>query len=323
MSVIPIRGLEQAPKAAQSRMDTMILTQAIVAKWAVPPFQRPLRVNAKVLEVSEAIRATEVIEGVLTIGRVKGDPTDYIVDGQHRTEAYKLSGIPEAYADIRFMTFDNMAEMADEFVRLNSSLVKMRPDDILRGLEATLPTLATIKRECQFVGYGNVRRNGESGPVLSMSTVIRCWVGSAGDTPSATTSGQSAQVMAKTIEAASAESLKQFLHIAFKAWGRDPEYFRLWGTLNLIICMWLWRKLVIERDRVGNKRYVTLSPEEFKHGLMALSADADYLNWLPGRSLNDRDRSPAYGRIKAIFVRRLSEGKVKKLLLPQPEWGAR
>lgn len=321
MSVIPIRGMEQAPKSVRARMDTMILTQAIVSKWAVPPFQRPLRVNAKVLEVSESIKVNGVIEGVLTLGRVAKDPTDYIVDGQHRTEAFKLSGLDEVYADIRFMDFDTMGEMADEFVRLNSSLVKMRPDDILRGLEASLPTLATIRKDCPFVGYGMVRHGG-SGPVLSMSTVIRSWVASAGETASTTASGSAAQ-MARTIEAASAESLKQFLNIAYQAWGRDPEYYRLWGTLNLVLCMWLWRKLVIDRDRLGNKRYAVLSPQEFKHGLMALSADADYLNWLPGRNLNDRDRSPAYGRIKAIFVRRLTTVGGKKLLLPQPEWGAR
>ncbi len=56
---------------------------------------------------------------------------------------------------------------------------------------------------------------------------------------------------------------------------------------------------------------------------MALSADANYLDWLPGRLLNDRDRSPALQRIKTVFARRLSDTVTGKFNMPQPAWAAK
>ena len=41
--------------------------------------------------------------------------------------------------------------------------------------------------------------------------------------------------------------------------------------------------------------------------------------------MGDRDRSPAYARLKAIFARRLQEESRdhKKPLLPQPAWSSK
>jgi hypothetical protein len=39
-----------------------------------------------------------------------------------------------------------------------------------------------------------------------------------------------------------------------------------------------------------------------------------------GRNLTDRDRSPAFSRIKAIFAERLMQINGKRPLLPAPEW---
>ena len=126
-NVIPIKGAQIAPKAVQSKMDTLIITQAMVNQWKTPPFQRPVRINAKVQAVIEQIKSAEAVEGVLTLGALRTEPSQlYIVDGQHRVEAFRLSEISEAIADVRVCIFANMAEMSEEFVRLNSSLVKMR-----------------------------------------------------------------------------------------------------------------------------------------------------------------------------------------------------
>lgn len=321
-NVVPIKGAHQPPKAEQSRMDTLIITPAMVHEWRIPPFQRPVRINAKVQAVTEQMKKSETVEGVLTLGALKTDGTLYIVDGQHRVEAFKLSELQEAIADVRVCIFTDMAEMADEFVRLNTSLVKMRPDDIMRGLESSVPTLKAIRKACEFVGYDNIRRGGTS-PIVSMSALLRCWSAAGYETP-APSGGLSAANLAQSIDQASVQNLVAFLATAHAAWGRDPEYYRLWGNLNLTLCMWLWNRLVIDRDRLGGKRYVVLNIPEFKRCLMSVSAESDYIAWLPGRNLTDRDRSPCWARLKSIFVRRLAEdSKGKKPVLPQPAWASR
>lgn len=322
-NVVPIKGAQQAPKNVQSRMETLIITQEMVNAWKIPPFQRPIRINAKVQAVTEHIKDSETIEGVLTLGALKSEAALYIVDGQHRVEAFKLSGLDEAIADVRVCVFASMSDMAEEFVQLNSSLVKMRPDDILRGLEGSTPALGSIRRACEFVGYDHVRRGGTS-PIVSMSALLRCWSAASFETPASSNAGLSAASLAQNLEQASLQNLIAFLSTAHAAWGRDPEYFRLWGNLNLSLCMWLWNKLVIDRDRFGNKRYAVLDIPQFKRCLMSVSAEADYLAWLPGRQLGDRDRSPCYTRLKSIFVKRLTaDAKGKRPALPSPAWASK
>jgi hypothetical protein len=322
-SVINIRGAKEAPKSQQSKMETIIVNQAMVNDWKIPSFQRPLRLNDKVRMVSEQIKRSEGIEGVLTLGKLRNDQSFYIVDGQHRVEAFKMSATDEALADVRIVMFDTISEMADEFVRLNSNLVKMRPDDILRGLEGSTPALKMIRNACEFVGYDQVRR-GKSSPVVSMSALLRCWSASTYETPSGSNSGLSAAALAQSLDQTAIQNLIAFLATAHSAWRRDPEYYRLWGNLNLALCMWLWNRLVIDKDRSGNKRYVVLTIPEFKKCLMSLSADGDYLSWLPSRNLSDRDRSPCYSRIKSIFTRRMAdENDGKRPTLPAPAWASK
>lgn len=322
-TVIPIKGARVPPKTQQSRMDTIIVTPDMVRQWQTPPFQRPLRINDKVRRVADEIKNNEVIDGVLTLGSIGADSSLYIVDGQHRIEAFKISEMSEALADVRVCKFATMADMADEFVNLNSSLVKMRPDDILRGLENSLPSLKAIRRSCEFVGYDFIRRNTQ-GPIVSMSAVIRCWNASLAETP-ASAGGASAAAMAQSLEQSSAQNLIAFLATAHSAWGRDPEYYRLWSNLNLAVCMWLWNRLVIDRDRRGSKRYALLDIHQFKRCLMSVSADINYLEWLVGRNLGDRDRSPCYTRLKSIFVRRLMDdgNNKKRPALPSPAWASK
>ena len=321
-TVISIKGAREAPKALQSRMDTLILDQDMVSKWRIPPFQRPLRINEKVRLVSEQMKSSESIEGVITLGKHTADQAFYIVDGQHRVEAFKLSGLSEVIADVRICAFDSMSEMADEFVRLNSNLVRMRPDDILRGLEGSTPALKAIRRSCEFVGYDQIRR-GRSSPIVSMSALLRCWNAASGEVPTSG-GGGSAAVLAQSLDQTSQQNLIAFLATAHAAWGRDPEYHRLWGNLNLAVCMWMWNRLVIDRERIGSKRYDVLNVLEFQHCLMSVSADGDYLAWLPGRNLSDRDRSPCYARLKGIFSRRLrDDAKGKKPSLPSPAWASK
>jgi hypothetical protein len=321
-TVIPMKG-HAAPKSVRSSMETMLVSVDDVNQWRVPPFQRPVRVNAKVLGLAEELKHNGgVISGIVTLGRItSGGNVHYIVDGQHRLEAFRISELAEAIVDVRLCTFDSMAEMAEEFVRLNSSLAKIRPDDVLRGLEGSVPVLRKIREACPFVGYDQIRRGGASGAVLGMSSVIRCWAASATETPSAG-AGNSAASVAESTDAKSAEDLCRFLNLAKIAWGRDPEYYRLWGSLNLTLCMWLYRRLVLDKER-GVKRFVVLTNEEFKRCLMSLSADSNYLDWLGGRMIGDRDRAPAFTRIKTLFVDRLQQDLGKRPLMPLPVWATK
>ncbi len=184
--VLPIRPNTKPQKATQTVVDTIMFSRADAEKWSIPPFQRPLRINAKVAALAASIKDTGVIPGVLTFGNLDGK--EYLIDGQHRRQAFLLAEISVGFSDIRRHYFDNLGEMAEEFVNLNSRLVNMRPDDILRGLEASNEALQRIRKSCPFVGYDQLRR-GSSSPIVSMSLLLRAWSESAAETPSSHAKG--------------------------------------------------------------------------------------------------------------------------------------
>lgn len=320
MTIVHLKGRE-APKAARSAMETLLFTRDEINAWRLPKFQRPLRVNAKVLVLAEDMKQNGgIIPGVLTLGRLGIDKTFYIVDGQHRVEGFKLSELRECIADVRIMTFDTMAAMAAEFVNLNSRLVNMKPDDILRGLEDSLPPLKRIMSTCDFVTYGQVRRGDSKSAVIGMSQLLRCWHMSGGEVPAQ--NGPPALELASRLDMNDADQIAVFMQTARAAWGNDPENYRLWGALNLTITMWMWRGLVLDTER-GVKRSVALNPDSFRKCLMSVSADTSYLDWLVGRMMGERDRSPCYMRLKAIFLKRLQEGSTKKVMMMSPSWASR
>lgn len=311
--IIPLKLTTKAEKTTRTTVDTIIVTPDLVRSWENPPFQRPLRVNDKVRNLAEKIREDGgVIPGVITLGVLGG--RTYRVDGQHRGEAFILSECPEGFCDIRVHQFSTMAEMAEEFVTLNSSLSKFKPDDILRGMEASKESLQKIRKACPFVGYDMIRR-GEKSPIVSMSTLLRCWFGSSHEVPA--TGGISAAAMAESLSVDDAQALIAFTQLAHSSWGRDAEYARLWGTLNLTLCMWLYRRTVITPY---SQKTPKVTRDQFGRCLMSLSANSQYLDYLVGRQLRDRDRSPAYTRIKTLFTKRLEEEINRRALLPAPAW---
>lgn len=321
-NVINIKGAREAPKAQRSSMETLIVTLEQVEKWEKPPFQRPLSVNVKIERLAEDIKRDACIPGIITLGKLGRSGALYTVDGQHRIHGFKMSGLEEVIADVRVVHFDTMAEMADEFVQLNTALVRMRPDDLLRGLEPSSPTMQRIRSECAYVGYDNIRRGSAGSPIVGMSMAIRCWVGSASETPVGHLSGRPTTQAVREMDMISTEHLVRFLHLAFAAWGRDPEYFRLWSGLNLTLCMWMYRRLVLDTTR-GVKRFVVLTDTQFRQCLMSLSSDSIYLDYLQGRVMCDRDRSPTFNHLKRLFSKRLQADGNPKPLMPQPAWGGR
>lgn len=313
-----VRPVTTAQKHTQTAMDTIVVTLPMARGWKLPPFQRELKVNHKVMAVAEEIKETQVIPGMFSIGIIKETPhIHYLVDGQHRREAFYLSGINEAFLDVRYLHYDSLAEMADEYRKLNGHLVSMTADDMLRSLEESNENLRKLRRACPYIGYANIRR-GEKAAIVSMSCAIRCWFGSAPEVPSV--GGMSAQDVAENLSIEETQTLITFMEIAFKAWGKDQAHYRLWGNLNLAICMWLYRKLVITPYSASIKK---IGNDLFLKCLMSLSADEEYCSWLVGRNLKDRDRSPTYSRIKMHFAKRMEMETGTKPRLPSPAWGGR
>jgi hypothetical protein len=313
MALKIVKPKTEPQKATQTTMDTIAITRKQLADglWRDPPFQRPLRINAKLKAIAEDIVRSEVIPGIITLGVYGGET--YLLDGQHRKEAFLISNVNTGYCDVRIHHFETMADMGREFVALNSRISTLRPDDILRGLESSNEALSLVRRRCPFVGYDMIRR-GPNSPLLSMSLALRSWARSRHEVPTA--SSDSAIVLAETFTVEAASELVVFLGLAEKAWGRDHEYARLWSGLNLTVTMWLYRRIVLGDD----KRYAVVTKDVFCKAMMSLSADEGHLSWLLGRIMSERDRSPAYSRIKSIVGRRIEQETGKKLKLPQPAW---
>jgi len=310
----------KAEKTTHTTVDTICFSVKDAHRWEVPTdIQRGIKVNKKVMELAIQIKNDGgVIPGILTLGILDGHT--YLIDGLQRREAFFISEHLYGYADVRTCYFKTRAEMGEEFVRLNSQLVKMTPDDILRGLEAAVPLLAAIRKARPWVGYGRVRITGSSSRaalLLSMSVCLRCWQASRHETPRSSASGLQ---LARELQADEVEKLILFLGCVYDAWGVEESSWRLWGAANLTIVMWMFRRLVVQPDHSPYSRVKPISLELFRKCCMSLSADRSYLDWLVGRQLCERDRAPGYNRIKAIFTRRIFDETHKKQTFPQPEW---
>jgi hypothetical protein len=322
MGVIPIRGAKDAPKAERSKMETLQLTPDILNTWILPPFQAPLKLNAKLLQIADELaeqNGTPAISGILTLGILPNDTSLYLLDGQHRRAAAIESGKKEFLADVRVRAFDTMEEMAQEYLKLNTPISRKSPDDQLRALQESSKPLQMITKECPYIGYRYIRANPDS-PVVGMAAVLRRWRGAGFETPSTTGAAGGAAELALHLTIEDAEQIIQFMQVAFTAWKKDIENSRLWSALNMTMCMWMWRNLVLDRDRSGSRRYVVLTTDQFRRCLMAVSADTDYVDWLGGRNMSERDRAPCYRRLRGIFTSRLQSETNDRFKMPSPGW---
>jgi hypothetical protein len=320
MAALDMPGIKNLPKSTprdvRSEMETLLLTISGIACWKKPPFQRDFRLTDKVKAISDQIKKDRgIIPGVVTLGKLDGET--YLVDGQHRIEAFKMTDLVEGIADVRIKYFNDMAEMAQEFIGINTALVRMRNDDFLRSLEQSNEHLLAIRRKCPFIGYNRVRVGNHARVLMSMAQVLRTWDGSDGDTPS---HGESTMECASALNAFTVKAVCDFMNACFEAWGNDEEHYRLWSSLNLSLLMWLWRRVVMGEHLTKTKRWTKLDRDQFVKCLMALAANPVYTEFLRGRNLSDRDRPPTYTRIKQIFTHRLAEMALKQVRFPQEEW---
>ena len=290
----------------ETKVETIVFTRAEAEAWEVPPFQRPITVNQKVRDLAEElIRNGGIIPDVLTFGVL--DRRTYLIDELQKRNAFMLANLAEGYADTRTIYVDSMAELGRTFVRLNSHLVAMKPDDNLRGLEASLPVLAYIRKQCPFVGYGTVNR-GKSQVVTSMSVVLRAWAISAPDVPGAT---HAVLTVAESLTEEDGRQLAKFLQAAYNAWGKEIEYGRFWTAINLTLNMWMYRRIVLTAYSAKTQK---IDDAQFTKCLMTLSADPHYGDWLLGRKLGQIDRGPCLSKIRDIYGR-LIDGRLQPVIL--------
>lgn len=301
-----------AHKITHTKTDIVLVTPDLIAKWKKPPFQREFQANAKVKEVTEEIRDTSVIPGTVVLGVLDGET--YLVDAQHRLRAFLMTGMKEAYAEVRTHFCDSMKQMSNEYRKINAKIRPQKPDDELRAMEFGNEALQLIRRRCSFVGYDNIRR-GDSSPVVSMSRVIRAWFAATTEIPRS--GGESAASRCERFLTTEANACADFLGLALPAWTRQREYSRLWAACNMTLCMWLYRRMVMGSYSAKSAR---VDKEMFQSLLSALSADKIYMDWLGGRTLTDRDRAPGYNHVKRIFAKRLHAETGKKPSLPSPSW---
>lgn len=308
------------------------LPTAEILAWPLPEgIQRLLSVNEKVRLVAKEIAATGLMPGVVTLGNLDG--VSYLLDGQHRRAALELSGLQQVWICIRTINYESVEQMARDFVKLNSQLVSLRPDDILRPLEKTTPELAQIRAACPFIGYGRATRGARrDGVTLSMSMAIRCWLrarmhtpgGHGGGTPSRKDNASAALVHALVHGQdgpAEIKAMIDFYNTLAAAWGHDPEYQSLWGAFNLTMCAWIWRRTVMNRY---SARSIVMTVQEFQRCAMTLTSDERYLDWLVGKGVTDKTRSPGYGRICNNMTKRYMQihniTKRANVRWPKPEW---
>ena len=313
-----IKPSTEAEKTTRSTVDTITFTIAEAKAWRRPEWQRPIYPESESVKSLAKVIAGDggILPGVITFGILGNAVKElWLLDGQQRREAFFQTGLPEGFVDVRYCFFKDEAAMSKEFRNLNSHLVNMKPDDFLRAMEPEQPTLRALRAKCPFIGYDNIRR-GRGSPIVSMSGILRAWAISAPETPA--NSAPSSKTLGESLTTEDAENLGRFLCLCLSAWGKDPEYTRLWNNLNLVVCAWLYRRLVIAPYSTRTKQ---LTNEQFGKCLMSLSADPHYLAWLQGRRLSENDRSPCMTRIKALFSARLTEELGSKPSLPSPPWG--
>lgn len=341
MTEIKMPGLHIVPKGTDkddiSTMKTMLIEPDRLAEWKRPIFQRPFVKTKRVEEIVGAMQleaakdpreACAIIEGVVTLGIVGKDT--YLVDGQHRLGSFALAAkelmehggvlVRQALVDVRVRRFDSLKDMADAFINLNSQLNPTKPDDIMRSLAASNEYLAEIAEKCPFVGYDLTGANKKI-KLLSMSSAIRTWFGSGGIVPA---NGPSAlEIVRKYLDRNQADMMMAFYGAAMEAgWAHEP-FKRLWGSLNLGINMWIYRRTVLGetmRFGQGGHKPMVLTREQYIVCMRSLM-EPEYMDWLVGRQLRFQDRNPCYAHIREHFTVALKQLGVEAPRFPQAQWG--
>lgn len=332
------------PQEQRPIQETIVIKPGEIAGWTRPDFQRPLIPNQDVQDMARAMMLEAgqdkerlcTIPGTLLFGRHAG--RDYMYDGQHRifgafalacglrtldnSSEFLVEGGARplvAIATKETRVFETMAEMARAFVAAQKKLVALKPDDNLRALEYTNTYLRDLREACPFIGYEKNKNTNER-IRISMSAAIRTWFGS-GATPA---TGPECSRAASYLDAHETKNLIAFFTACEHAGWVDKNWPNLWGTLNIGINMWLWRKLVLGKENKfrGGSDFMALSAMEYAECMKGLK-NPDYAKFLKARSLRFQDREVTYDYIKELFLPELMRQEIKGAKFPVAQgWGA-
>lgn len=294
------------------RSEVVVVTVALVNSWERPDFQRMFKQTKNVVDATNQIGRTEEIPGTIWIGVWEG--RSYVVDGQHRIEAFLGANIAEALASVAFKAFDSYDAMARFYRMINTPLRSFSAQDNLKAAAVEYESLRIIEREATFASWYKPKRN--SGKTIQISSMVRFWGMARSDAP-----GGSAQVVAVAagMNKLAAHRLCVFGSLCHDAWGTDSGYAALWGGLNFPVVLWLYARTVL-RDPEPSLRVTRLDQPAFKKALVSL-CDESYVDWLRGRNSLQNFRSPCYNKIKQRFKATL-EKRGERLTLPSPDWAS-
>src|ERR1700744_5100870 len=88
-------------KGKKKRVDTIVLDSQTTARFKNPKFQRPFKMTPSVQAVVSEVRESGVFPGILTLGLYGGHV--WVIDGQHRLEAVRISESSEILADVPYL----------------------------------------------------------------------------------------------------------------------------------------------------------------------------------------------------------------------------
>ena len=300
-----------------------MITSLDILLWIIDPkIQREFKCNPKVQGLAKVLPSLGAIPGTITLGVWEGKV--YVLDGQHRLGAYQVylteGGKDSIRAMLHWIFFDEgqggYAAMGKKFDELQMVLSKMTPDDSLRPLEHSTPVLQYIRKNCGFVGYDRLRKAAR-GRYLSMAVLIRAWLGSGTETP--VSAPGTARDLVRVLSPDDAKNCTSFANLANEVWGAKPDIRQLWNSLNLTICMWLYRRMVLNPE----DGVTALSPEQFKACVSRLSRKIDgydYAGMLQGLTMNPANKRHAMSYHKKAISAGCREFGIRRVRFPEGPW---
>lgn len=339
--------LDYTPKSEIERDTDCVMLQATVTRqqlenWIEPDFQRRTYKNKNTEALTAMFNARldaglkVKIPSTISFGRLKSgseryngrlysDQELYTTDGLQRRGSALASRANEFSVCIRVEFFEQMNKMSEAFWHLNTNLVTMRPDDKLKAMSIEIPVVKALMT-CRpgliaFLGG----KGGSKGRVMSCAKVLSNWYLSGRETP--TNSAPAVTDIATEFPHDEIGPLTRFVMMADDAWEYNYQNnSRLRGQACMVICMWMYRHLVLNPVN-PQKRHVRLEEKDFFKMLECLNVPK-FATWV-GTSM-DKDRHKAFSLIKEHFrvhlneenAKRVKEG-LKKLTtnLPDPAWG--
>jgi hypothetical protein len=283
------------PSIRHMSIDQMLIDRHTIQEvWKVPPFQRHILLNKRFFTLVAEFRQTHCLPyGTLLIGC--WNSILYVVDGNHRMAACIESGVPAIRANVQYVRFDTYVAMVAAYNKVQIPIKVSTPNDRLKVLADLHPPLQSIANACNFVTFSKAAA-GQAGQLLTMSMLIQVWEWSKVNPPRPF-GGASLEDLAKPLTQVDADNLIIFFQLCRFRFGLSPA---LWRAQNLALCLWLYRRLVLQ-ENVDGEKWSNLTPAEFSVGLAGL-VNGLYETCVTGKQLSsDADRNRIWAKLVQGF----------------------